>query len=460
MAVDEVMETLSAVFPPAIEALPTAATLGQTLAERATFDAALPWGLGLFILAILHTFIAPMIAAWGHKVGHGRPLLGRFIELFGEVELVFILWAIPLFAVLSHLKGFGAAVEYLGYTVNYREPLFVMVVMALAATKPIMVLSEHIVGLFAKVLGGGVGAWWLSLLTLGPLLGSLITEPAAITITAMLLARKFFEHKPSTMLSYATIGLLFVNISVGGVLTHFAAPPVVMVAEKWGLTTPFMFAHFGWHAILGIVVNALLVKLIFFKEFAKLGELKHPQEHLPRIPAWITACHILLLAWVVFFGHSTALFMFGLLAGLWFVEFTREHQEPIALMGALKVGIFLAGLVIFGGLQQWWIAPVLGGLSAHPLFWGATILTSFNDNAAITFLASLVPNFTPELKFAVLAGAVTGGGMTVIANAPNPAGQAILKKYFPNGIVNPLGLAAAALIPTLILAWAFMGLPH
>lgn len=85
----------------------------------------------------------------------------------------------------------------------------------------------------------------------------------------------------------------------------------------------------------------------------------------------------------------------------------------------------------------------------------ATVLTAFNDNAAITFLSTLVPNFTDPLKYAVVAGAVAGGGLTVIANAPNPAGQAILKKYFENG-VNPAKLAMAALIPTIVVVLCFI----
>jgi Na+/H+ antiporter NhaD/arsenite permease-like protein len=85
----------------------------------------------------------------------------------------------------------------------------------------------------------------------------------------------------------------------------------------------------------------------------------------------------------------------------------------------------------------------------------ATILTAFNDNAAITFLSTLVPGFTDSLKYAVVAGAVAGGGLTVIANAPNPAGQAILKKYFDNG-VSPAGLLLGALAPTVIVWLCFL----
>jgi Na+/H+ antiporter NhaD/arsenite permease-like protein len=90
---------------------------------------------------------------------------------------------------------------------------------------------------------------------------------------------------------------------------------------------------------------------------------------------------------------------------------------------------------------------------------GSTILTAFNDNAAITYLASQAPNLPDFAKYTVVAGAVAGGGLTVIANAPNPAGQSVLKRFFPEG-VSPLKLAMAALIPTIITVIVLMVFPR
>jgi hypothetical protein len=165
--------------------------------------------------------------------------------------------------------------------------------------------------------------------------------------------------------------------------------------------------------------------------------------------------HLVFLGFTVWMAHYPALFIGGFLFFLAFAQATAHHQNKVELKTPLLVGFFLAGLVIHGGLQAWWIQPVLGRLGEVPLFAGATILTAFNDNALITYLATLVPGFSPELKFAVVAGAVTGGGLTVIANAPNPAGQSILQKYFPEG-VSPLGLFLGALVPTVIVAFSFM----
>ncbi|NIA30304.1 MAG: hypothetical protein GWP06_10380, partial [Actinobacteria bacterium] len=173
------------------------------------------------------------------------------------------------------------------------------------------------------------------------------------------------------------------------------------------------------------------------------------------VPTWITIVHVLLIFWTVLNAHYPALFVAGLLFFLGFAQATAPFQNRIDLQPAILVGFFLAGLVIHGGVQGWWIEPVLSRLSEIPLMLGSTILTAFNDNAAITYLSTLVPNFSDSLKIAVVAGAVTGGGLTIIANAPNPAGQSILKKYFENG-VSPIGLLKATIIPTTIMFLCFV----
>lgn len=435
---------------------PSSLTLLAELSQKLAAEPFLGWGLLLFVLAVLHSFFAPAVRSFASKLERFHPFWGRACDLFGEVEFVFVLWAVPLFAILTAYKGFDGAVTYMGETVSYREALFVMVIIALAATRPILYLAERMLGGIAWLLGGGklgVCGWWYSLLIIGPLLGSLITEPAAITITALLLAQKFYDSKPSRAFSYATIALLFVNISIGGMLTHFASPAVVMVAERWGLDTHYMLTTFGGRVIAAVFVNVALVGFLFRKE---LKAMQPPTAIVSKkIPAWVVAVHVLLLIWAVLTAHQAPLFVFGLLVALWFVSVTREYQEPVRLFDALKVGIFLAGLVIFCTLQEWWIAPILQTLLPHQMFGWAMFLASFNDNAAVTYLASMAPNLTEAMKYAALAGAMAGGGLTIIANAPNPAGFALLRKFFKGEIPNPVSLFLAALLPTAIVALIF-----
>jgi hypothetical protein len=449
----------------------------DVLKHRAEVD---PFNLvatGIFLLAIVHTFLTARIRHWAHEIeerhrvalvarltaaGPGAEVStdevsfwGQILHFFGEVEAVFGIWALVLGVAIAAAKGFDAAVHYIGETVNYTEPMFVVIIMALASTRPVLQLAENSLRVVANLGGGRPWAWWLSILTIAPIMGSFITEPAAMTIAALLLGRQFFEVSPSSRLRYATIGLLFVNISIGGTLTHFAAPPVLMVAAPWGWDIAYMFTHFGWHAITGIALANAVYFLIFRRELMALRSASEGGVRETPAPFWVTTVHFLFLAFTVWMAHYPALVMGGFLFFVAFSQATAQHQNRVELRGPILVGFFLAGLVQHGGLQGWWIEPVLSRLSEVPLFTGAMILTAFNDNALITYLATLVPNFSEELKLAVVSGAVTGGGLTVIANAPNPAGQSILQKYFPGG-VSPVKLLFGALLPTLIVAISFM----
>jgi hypothetical protein len=416
---------------------------------------------GIFVLAILHTFAASGIAALARRARAGS-VRGELLHFAGEVEVVFGLWALVLLAAMTLAKGWPAATHYFNDSVHYTEAMFVVVIMALASTRPVVLFAESALRRVAATGGGSPAAWWLAILIVGPLLGSFITEPGAMTICALLLARQFYDLQPSVRLRYATLGLLFVNVSIGGTLTHFAAPPVLMVARPWGWDFGFMLTHFGWRAVLAVVVSTLVYFVVFRRDLQALSDrlpmadLTPPDEEagteepvMTPVPAWLTIVHLAFMGWTVFTAHFPALFLGGFLFFLGFARATAPHQSRIELRTPLLVGFFLAGLVIHGGLQGWWIAPVLGALTETPMFLTAAFLTAFNDNALITYLATLVPDLDQTLKLAVVGGAVAGGGLTVIANAPNPAGQALLSRFF-GGSVSPLWLAAAALGPTII----------
>ncbi|MDP1578932.1 MAG: putative Na+/H+ antiporter [Candidatus Didemnitutus sp.] len=445
----------------------------------------------IFVLAIVHTFLTARFRHWAHVLEHkhaeklraegryrdrnndGEPdevsFWGKILHFFGEVEAVFGIWVIPLLIAISFSESWHTAEEYLNNGVRYTEPIFVVVIMAIAGSRPVLRFAEDAMARVARLGSSTPAAWWLAILTIGPILGSFITEPAAMTISALLLLENFYRFQPSERLKYATIGLLFVNVSVGGTLTHFAAPPVLMVAGTWEWGFSHMVLNFGWKAVVGILVANLTYWAVFRRELGELAHRTPPHreamrdgvlvdDHRIAIPFWVTAVHIFMLFWTVFTAHYTALYMGGFLIFLAFTQATTQFQTPIQLRGPVLVGFFLAGLVIHGTLQQWWIEPVLRSLDTFALFGGATVLTAFNDNAAITYLASLVPGFSDEMKYAVVAGAVAGGGLTVIANAPNPAGQSILSPCFREGVA-PGKLLLGALLPTLIMAAAFLVLP-
>lgn len=520
----------------------------------------------IFLLAIIHTMATGFIAKKAHHLDEEYEILKEknkvdknsksipagILHLFGEVEVVFGIWTIVLAVAITYYFDWFTFTTYIE-NLHYKEPLFVIVIMVIASSRPILKFFEMLMQKIVKLQGESLEAWWLTILIFGPLLGSFITEPAAMTISAYLLSEKIFKVGPTPKIKYATVALLFVNISIGGALTNFAAPPILMVADAWGWSSFYLLGNFGIKAFIAIIISTttyyfwikkdfnsmkeayenylfkkyiqhefisqselessfdILSKLVstntkFFsemdsysgilknriKDIAKgklwqfednsktveeaidekfdaikikeyqriipglLDKSMKPSYHDPdwdhredKVPTWMVFVHMAFLVWTIVNAHHTVLVLGGFLFYLGFFQATIFYQNRLDLKQALLVAFFLSGLIIHGTLQAWWISPILGNLKEIPLNFTAIGITAFNDNAALTYLATLVPNFSETLKYAVVSGAITGGGLTIIANAPNPIGVAILKKYFKKGI-SPIHLVLYALIPTAI----------
>jgi len=227
---------------------------------------------------------------------------------------------------------------------------------------------------------------------------------------------------------------------------------VLMVAATWGWDLAYMLQTFGWKTAIAVFVNAALVTMLIRNELLRLGEASMARLTVPPI---MVIVHLAFLLGVVLFAHHPVVFMGLLLFFIGYASAYAVHQDRLILREALLVAFFLAGLVVLGGQQSWWLQPLLMSLNADAVFYGAIALTAVTDNAALTYLASLVPGLSEEFKVAIVAGAVTGGGLTVIANAPNPAGVSILKDRFDEGAVSPGKLLLAALVPTVVAAMAF-----
>ncbi len=403
----------------------------------------------LFGLAVLHTFCVKRFAHWAHQFPPGS-IKENLLHFLAETEVVFGLWAATLFLGIAALdRSVAAAVAYIE-GLNFTEPKFVFVVMVVAATRPVVRLAEAFISLAARVLPLGEStSFYLAALVVGPLLGSLITEPAAMTLLALVLKRRYFDRGISMRFAYATLGLLFVNVSIGGTLTHFAAPPVLMVASKWHWDAMFMLTHFGWRSAASCAISTIVVALLFRNELARVTV---ERDTSAAIPVWLTAFHVVFLGLIVAFSHHPDVFLGVFVLFLGVVTATSEYQEPLKLREGLLVGFFLAGLVTLGSLQAYWLKPLIQSLGGNALFFGATGLTALTDNAALTYLGSLVEGISEDLKYALVAGAITGGGLTVIANAPNPAGVGILQSaaVFRDEGISPLGLFLGALMPTAV----------
>ncbi|WAW11034.1 putative Na+/H+ antiporter [Oxalobacter vibrioformis] len=407
-------------------------------------------GAALFLFAVLHTFSTKFFIRLANKETRHAGLW----HLLGEVEVVFGFWTFILLVFLAVANGSTAAVDYLDAQ-NFTEPLFVFVILVIAGTRPVLQAARLLINILDRLipLPKSVSYYFL-LLAVVPLLGSFITEPAAMTLAALMLRDRYLSRRIPESMKYLTFAILLVNVSIGGVLTPYAAPPVLMVAEKWGWGMDFMLSMFGWKAALAVFINALAATWIFRRVLLRLDDLEDDFE-IGAVPPLVMGIHLAFLAGTVIFSHHPAVFLGLFLFFLGFTEAYKQYQSPLMLREGLLVAFFLAGLVVLGSMQKWWLQPVLAGMDSLMLFIGSTLLTAITDNAALTYLGSLVEGLSDANKYALVAGAVTGGGLTVIANAPNPAGFSILKGSFEEESINPMMMFLFALPPTVIAACCF-----
>ena len=403
----------------------------------------------LFAAALLHVFLASRVGSLAKRF----PSHAGVFHLLGEVEIVFGFWAAILFLVRWVLEGASPAISDLEH-LDFREPLFVFVVMVVAGSRPVLQAASGAVEAIARILPFPK-AISFALVGLGvtPLLGSLISEPAAMTIAALLLRDSILVGGSSVRLRYAAIAVLFVNISIGGVLTSYAAPPVLMVADRWGWNTTFMAGTFGIRAVAAVLVNAMAFTLLFRRNLALISVPAPLKSRL--VPTGLVMVHLAVLAGIVLASHHTVLFMGIFLLFLGLVQAYGKFHSPLLLREGLLVGFFLAGLVVLGSPQAWWLGPLVSRLGNGTLYLGAVGLTSVVDNAALTYLGSLIPGTSEAFRYYLVAGAVVGGGLTVIANAPNPAGASLLRAHLPGKVLENGRLLLYALPPTLVALLAF-----
>ena len=407
-------------------------------------------GAVLFGIALVHTFCAKFFETLAHR----HPAHAGLLHLLGEVEVVFGFWAFVLVAAMALMAGSQEAIRY-AESRQYTEPLFVCVVMVIAASRPVLeAVRAALAGLSRLLpLPSAIALAWLGLAAV-PLLGSLITEPAAMTLAALMLAPQIFRPEVPERVKYAALGVLFVNISIGGTLTSYAAPPVLMVASTWHWDTAYMASHFGWKAALAVVINATMVVWLLRKHLMPASRTAPPTG--APVPWLVSLVHLAFLAGVVVLAHHPVLFLGLFLFFLGYTQAYAKFQAPLILKEGLLVGFFLAGLVVLGGMQQWWLQPIVSSLAPTALFFGALALTAVTDNAALTYLGSLIEGIAPAAQYMLMAGAVAGGGLTVIANAPNPAGAALLRQGFEDQSIGAGGLLLGALLPTAVAAACFL----
>lgn len=417
-------------------------------------------GTAFFSLAIIHTFFCKLIFNQASKFKKGS-LIEASLHLLGEIEIVFVFWAFIFCAVWAVMRGVSPVVAHIE-SLQFAEPVFVFCIMVVSSTRPMISLAKELLLTLSRGLSKifrlePVLMDFFVILSLGSLAGSLITEPAAMTVAAVLLF-SLLDRAPQRLL-YTSLAVLFVNVSIGGALSHFAAPPILMVAGVWGWDFAYVFSHFGWKALIAVLTNTTL--LVFFERESIKSHCRRLAESQKekKVPVIVILFHLVVLGGLILAAHHPVIVVSLFLLFLGIFVLTAPYQQALRLKESLLVAIFLAGIIVFGGFQKWWLQPLLESLSELQIYFASVFLTSVTDNAALTYLGAQVSSLSESSKYYLVAGAIAGGGLTIIANAPNAAGYSILQSKFKSGL-NPILLLLAALPPTIIAVLFLEFLPH
>lgn len=412
-------------------------------------------GAALFALGVLHTFFVNKFLKLSKKYPKESSLHSIF-HLLGEIEVVFAFWATIFMTCFVIIEGWKPAINY-QQSLNFTEPFFIFAIMVVCSTRPVLYAARMGIMGLSKLLRNifrspEIGTDIFSILFFGALSGSFITEPAAMTVAALLLNSMLKESDEN--LNYFLLATLFVNISIGGTLTSFAAPPILMVAQVWGWDTTYVFTHLGWKSAIACFLNAGLFLFLFRNKlkgsFFSLADVTNRLDGSGHsIPLGVIFIHLVFVFLIVLTGHYQNAFLGIFLFFLGVATATKRFQDSLRLKESLLVSLFLGGIIQFGAFQKWWLEPLLSKMENLYLYAGAISLTAVTDNAALTYLGAQVQGLSEESKFALVAGAVAGGGLTIIANAPNAAGYSILAGQFKTG-VSPVKLLKMALLPTLV----------
>lgn len=452
-----------------------------------------------FIIALIHTFLAPLLLRF-------KLFKKGVLHYLTEVEFVFPFWAMLFCLSLLYKYSYNFTADYLK-EISFIEPIFVWVMLLICSCKPLLEGVKFITQMLAEFLNRKLNLlnfkkinlksenpeipktshfnaiYFFLILCFVPLLGSIITEVAAMTLAAMML-KPYFKQMGQKF-AYLAITTLCLNISIAGAITTFAAPPVLMVANKWGWDLAFMLENFAWRAFLAVPINAGLLLYFFRKRIAEI-DLTHLRAAAIANSTSMNSKNINLQATnsnnvpVLYFSPIQAFnrkmfFLYALflvatiilqhsLLGLAIVfalflsshAFFKIYHQQLLLKEASLVALFLSGLMVLGKAQAWWVQAFLAGLSPHEIFATGFGLSIVMDNAAITYLASLLPNLSTEVQYKIVAAALTAGGLSILANAPNLLALGLLKKYFKGQKISHLNWFIYAIPSTLVAVFFFL----
>lgn len=424
----------------------------------------------IFVCAIIHTFLTSTFYSLHEKYKKKTSkdlekrkryrLLSEVYYFLSEVELVFGFWIVPLIVGLLFTSEIDQTILYLR-TRDYTYAIYMTVVVVFASTRPVVIFAEKVLEYISRLGGNNAKSWWWTILTVGPILDIILKEPGAMTISSILLAKTCFPFIKDTKFRYATLALLFINISLCGLLAPYTSRSLFLVATQENWNTGYTIVRFGWKAIMILLINNSLYYYFFKKHFAKDSSsiavlLAKEQKESP--PLWLTMIHLLFLAGIVLSSEYPPIFLgiFFLFLGVHKAtsHYQGREQGPLNLKPAIFVGFFFASLLIHGELQSWWAVRFLQNIGFAQGLLISTLLSSVVDNAVVLYFLDQIKPLSEAALYAIVVGALSSGGLTLMANAPNLIGYSNLRVFF-GGKISLVALFLAALPLTLISLFVF-----
>lgn len=421
-----------------------------------------------FILSVIHAFLTPRLYNMYLRIRHQKILfperkkkylvLTEITRMFSRIELVMLLWSVPFLLWFVYSENYKVMIGYLTSR-NYMASLFIIVMMILVESNPIIYLSETLLNRLVQKIGKhSPVAWWWVILLVSPMLSSLLKETGAMVIATMLLIRKFYIHNPSKKFAYATMGLLFSNISIGGLLTITSSRAMFMIMPTLKWSSHFIWAHFTWKAFLAILFSTTIYYLYFkkeLKEFVKTDAQQEDNNESIKAPWWVVCIHICFVWALLQCKTSPVLIISVFLCYLCFRCFTYSYQNIIDVNKACLIGLFYSGLVILGDLQEWWVLKLMQNQSDFGHMIISFGLSIFLDNALVNYLVHNLSVSHDCYHYLVITGCMAAGGLTVATNLPNIVGYTILRRGLKLKLPSLVGLFLAAIIPASINFFVF-----
>ncbi|WP_213357473.1 putative Na+/H+ antiporter [Chlamydiifrater phoenicopteri] len=440
--------------------------------ESAQYSELLRTGaLWIFSLSLVHMFLTPYFYKVCENYAHKKMVypeqrekygvLSELFKILSRVELVFILWSAPLFFWFLITEGTRLSIAYFSSR-NYIFPFFVVVIVLFIESRPIVYLGERLLSKIANFGKKSPAAWWWTILLVSPFITPLIKETGTMVLACVLLVAKFFPFSPSKKFSYATAGLLFSNVSIGGMLFPITSRAVFLINSKLRWSAVFVLKYFSWKAFLAILVSTTIYYLIFRKEFQAFPSTIPSRKTSEAVPWWVVVVHILFLVAVIFVRHIPVILVGVVLTFLGFRALTIMYQSPISFTKVGMVGLFFSGLILFGDLQEWWVLALMEKVSYEGHMIISFIMSMFLDNALVNYLIFKLPSANDCYHYLAISGAMSAGGLTLMANVPNIIGYLLLRPSFKVRSVSLVWLFVAALPPAVISAlifWAFKNVP-